>query len=191
MPDQKTPKAKAEELLEGLLRGKEVHQIFAENMRKQLTISGKGVDFWEDKFKITIPTDNLTPALCKELAMKLMELNQEAVFYHAVAQAKSQFLRRGSEATFNNKFWTIVQEHKQKGGKIPAAATLERLAKCDNEEYDSAQTIADVEMKFWKDILDHLSTCRKLIENASLNVSVELKSFGQGQSYSSGGHSGG
>lgn len=189
MPDHKTPKAKAEELLKGLLKGKEVHEMFAENMRKQLTISGKGVDFWEKKFKISIPTDNLTPAMCKELAMKIMELHQEATFYHAVAQAKSQFLKRGAEATFNSKFWTLVQEFKEKGGKVPAAATLERLASCDNEEYDSAQTIADVETKFWRDILDHLGTCRRLVENASLNVSVELKNFGQGANYSGNGGS--
>ena len=47
----------------------------------------------------------------------------------------------------------------------------------NTKDLDSAQTIADIENRFWKDILDHLSTCRKLIENASMNIATELKSM--------------
>ena len=39
--------------------------------------------------------------MCKQLDMKLMELNQEAVFYHAAAQAKQQMIKRGTEAAYN------------------------------------------------------------------------------------------
>ena len=160
------------------MSGKEVHQIFADHMKKELLISGRQMEHWETHFKINIPTDNLTPSLCKILSMKLMNLNQEAAFFQACATAKAQIVKRGTTAAYNDKFWAIVQEHKAEGKKLPAAATLETMARVDNEDLDSAQTIADIESRFWKDILDHLATCRKLIENASMNIATELKSLG-------------
>jgi len=173
-----TPKAQAEILLTKLLKGQQVHHIFADSMKRQLTISGQSIDYWKEQFHIHIPTDNLTPAICRDLDVKVMELNQEATFYHAIASAKAQWLKRGSESAFNDKFWTIVQEFKAKGDRVPGQDTLKTLSSIGNEELDSAQTIADIECKFWKDILDHLSTCRKLIENASMTISTELKHLG-------------
>lgn len=174
----KTAKAQADELLLSLMKGKEVHGIFAENIKKSLRVSGEHIEYWEEKFHLVIPTDNLTPEMCKMLGMQIMDLHQEATFYYAVATAKSQMIKRGTEHSFNGKFWAIYQEHKQGKKKMPAAATLENLAKIDNEDIESASSIAEVEVKFWKTILDHLSTCRKIIENASLNISVELKAIG-------------
>jgi hypothetical protein len=175
MADNPTPKAKAEQVLSRLLKGKDIYEIIAKNMRNQLLISGKTPDKWKEEFWITVPTDNLTTQTCKELDMKLMELHQQAVFYHAAAQAKQQMIKRGTEAAYNEKFWAIVAEHKEKGLRPPAAATLETMARINNDELESAATLADIEQRFWKSILDHLSTCRKLIENATLNISTELK----------------
>ena len=172
-----TAQDKAQILLNKLMTGKQVHEIFAESMKHQLLINGKPMTHWETHFKINIPTDNLTPSLCKELSMRLIQLNQEAAFFQAIATAKAQIIKRGTTAAYNDKFWTIVQQYKTEKKKLPAAATLETMARVDNEDLDSAQTIADIESKFWKDILDHLATCRKLIENASMNIATELKSL--------------
>jgi hypothetical protein len=172
-----TPKAQAEALIKGMFKGKEVHDIFTQNFKRQMLISGQSIEHWKEKFKLKIPTDNLTPGMCIDLAMRIMGLSQEATFFHAIAQAKAQMLKRGSDSTYNSKFWSIVQEHKNKGTRLPAAATLETMARIDNDEIDSAETIANIELKFWKDILDHLNMCRRLIENASLNLSVELKAM--------------
>ena len=177
MPEEQTAEDKAKILLSKLMSGKEVHKIFAEHMKEQLLINGKQMDFWEKHFRIEIPVDNLTPSMCKVLSMRLMNLNQEAAFFQACATAKAQIVKRGTTAAYNDKFWGIVQQYKSEGKKLPAAATLETMAKVDNEDLDSAQTIADIENRFWKDILDHLSTCRKLIENASMNIATELKSM--------------
>ena len=177
MSDKQTPKDKAQVLLDKLMTGKQVHQIFAESMKEQLLINGKPMSHWEKHFKITIPTDSLNPGMCKMLSMRLMNLNQEAAFFQACATAKAQIIKRGTSAAYNDKFNTIIQQYKSERKKLPAAATLETMARINNEDLDSAQTIADIESKFWKDILDHLSTCRKLIENASMNIATELKSL--------------
>lgn len=179
--DQLTPKAKADLLVSKMLKGKTVADMFETNFRSQWTLSGKPISHWEKHFKIKIPTDNLTPQICKEIDAKLIELNQEASFYHAVAQAKAQFLKRGSESNYYSRFFTIVEEFKAKGAKVPAASTLEVLARVNNEELDAAAEYANVETKFWKNILDDLATCRRLIENASLNISVEMKAEANSQ----------
>lgn len=172
-----TPKAQAETLLKGMFKGQEIYSVFSQNFQRQMTISGQTIEHWQNKFKIHVPTDNLTPSMCMELAMKIMDLSQEATFYHAVAQAKAQMLKRGADSNYNSKFWFFVQEHKSKGARLPASATLETMAKINNDEIESAETISNIETKFWKDILDHLNMCRRLIENASLNLSVELKAL--------------
>lgn len=170
-----TNKDKADELLSKLLKGKEIHDLFAANMRKQLLINGKTMEQWEDRFKIKIPTDDLTPAICRQYDYKLLELNQEASFYHAIAGAKLQMIKRGGDSTYRDKFFAIVQEYKEKNIKLPAAATLENLAKVETDDVESAQSIAEVERDFWSDILNHLSSCRKIIENATFNSSIEAK----------------
>jgi len=175
LENQMTPKAKADLLIGKMLKGKTVADMFETNFRSQWTLSGQPISHWEKRFKIKIPSDNLTPQICKELDAKLIELNQEAAFFHAVAQAKSQFLKRGSEANYYSRFYTIVEDFKSKGARVPAASTLEVLARINNEELDAAAEYANVETKFWKNILDDLATCRRLVENASLNISVEMK----------------
>lgn len=176
MTDQ-TAKKQADSLMERLLRGKDVHDSFSASMRRQLLISGQPIDHWENKFKISIPTDNLNPSTCKEIGTKLMDLNQEASFYQAVAAAKVQLIKRGSESQIMGRVAAIVEEYKNDKKRTPAASTIETLAKYENDDLESALSIANVEARFWKDVLDHLATCRKLLENATLNISVELKAL--------------
>jgi hypothetical protein len=168
-------KAKADALLDKLLKGKQIHDLFASNMRNHLLISGQSLDDLEKKFKLKIQTDSLTPEICKMYAFQLMNLNQEAAFYYAVANAKSQMLKRSGESTYRDRFYAIVQEYKTADKKLPANATLENLARIENDDLDSAEAIAEIEKRFWQDILDHLSSLRKLIENATFNSSVEAK----------------
>lgn len=175
-------KSKADALLEKLLKGKEIHDLFAGNMRRHLLINNKTIDQWEDRFKIHIKTDDLTPQVCKQIDLLLMELHQEASFYFAVASAKVQMIKRGGDSTYRDRFFAITEDYRSRGVKLPAAATLETLAKVENDDLESAQAIAEIEKGFWSDILNHLSTCRKLVENATFNSSVEAKMFLQANS---------
>lgn len=176
MSEQKTsPEDQAKLLIDKLLKGQNVYKYFAEGMRENLLISGHTYDHWYNEFHLNIPVDNMTPALCRDLGMQIMQKHQDATFYYAAAQAKAQWLKRGSESTFNDKLFAIVQEHKAKGGRVPGQDTLKALASVGNEEFDSAHSLADIEVKFWRSILEHLAQCRRLVENASLTMSTELK----------------
>lgn len=166
---------KATSLIDSLMQGKEIHDKFAENMRSKFLINNKTMDEWEEQYRIQLETDNLTPAICRQYDLKLLEYNQEVAFFHAMAAAKVQLLSRGHISAYRDKFYALVQEYQQKGGKLPAAATLENLAKVETDDIESASTMADVEKTFWSNILDHLTTCRKIIENATMNNNVEAR----------------
>lgn len=166
---------KANTLVDSIMEGKEIHDKFADNMRKKFLINGKTMDEWEEQYRVTIETDNLTPAICRQYDVKLLEYNQEVAFFHAMAAAKLQLLSRGHASAYRDKFYALVQEYKDKGGKLPAAATLENLAKVETDDVESASTIAEVEKTFWSNIMDHLTTCRKIIENATMNNNVEAR----------------
>lgn len=166
---------KAEALSAKLLKGKEIHDQFALDIKDKLKINGQTMEFWEKRFKVTLNTDNLSPAICKQWDVTLLEFNQEVAFYHALASAKVQMIKRGSESVYRDKFFAIVEEYKAKDVKLPASATLENLAKVEVDDVESAQTIAQIEKQFWSDVLDHLTTCRKIIENATLNSNVEAR----------------
>jgi hypothetical protein len=148
-------------------------------MNTDLTIhiSGQPIDYWIQKFRIKVPTDNLTPAVLRDLDMILLDLHQEATFYLAVTTARAQMLQKGSNSSYYAKYIEILNTYRANGKRAPSADTLESMAKIDNEDVEAAATIIDIETKFWKSILDHLAMARRLIENASLNISVELKAL--------------
>lgn len=177
-PTTDISKEKAESLVNKLLAGKKIHDQFAGMIRQRLFISGKTMDEWESTFRIHIPQDNLNPSNCKEMDSKLIELHQEAAFYHAVASAKLQMIKRGGESSFRDKYHALVEEYKHNGGKLPSAVTLENLARVGNDEVESALSIAEIEKSFWSNILEHLSTCRKILENASFNNNIEARMSG-------------
>jgi hypothetical protein len=175
MTEKLTPRAQAEKLFGQLLRGEEVHREFEERMKRTFTIADQTMEYWNDHFRVTIDTDNLTPARCQQIGVTIMRLAQEASYYYSIAQAKASWIKQGSESSFLTRFAAITADYKTKGGRIPGAQTLETLARIETSEIESAQVRADVESKFWKEILGRLETCRKILENATLNISTELK----------------
>lgn len=178
MSEQEISSDKAQTLFNKLLSGKKIHDQFAAMMRSQLFISGRTMDEWESMFRVQIPQDNLNPTNCKELAQKLMDLHQDASFYYNVAVVKVQLIKRGGDSSFRDKYHALVQEFKQANGKLPSAVTLTELAKVGNDEVESALSIAEIEKSFWSNILENLSTSRKLLENASFNNNTEAKMSG-------------
>jgi hypothetical protein len=178
--------AQAEELVKSFLKGKEVHDIFAAQMNEKLIINGQKLEFWREHFKIEIPYDNLNPAICRDLDLRLLKLNQEAALYFAIANARVQCMERGNTSLYRQRFNAIVQEYKSRNEKLPANATLELMAKSENDEVDSANSLFEVEKMFWRDILDHLASIRKILENVTWNnkADVEIKyakNFGSGE----------
>jgi len=140
-----------------------------------LLVSGQKTEAWEAKFKIYIPADALNPQLCCEFQMKILQLHQEAMFYYNAAQARSQYLAHNNKDEYHHKIKELVDQYKLEGKRLPSAITLEYLANLENMDAEYIAVAAQMEEKYWKSIIDHLSTCRKIVENVSFNISVENK----------------
>jgi hypothetical protein len=170
----KDPKQRAEELLDSLRKGKSTYDLFANTFRTQYLIAGKTIESWEKEFKISIPAD-LDPNRCKGMDATLMRLYQEALFHKSTARAVLQALKRGVDTELNSRKTAIVAEYETTNRRAPAASTLESLARTQIDDVDGAVMSATIAHNFWEDILEHLSFCRKLIENITINSGIEAK----------------
>ncbi len=176
MKETKTPQEIAQEILKGIKKGKEVHDIFAQNFREEYEISGKTLLEWEQMFKITVPADP-DPGVCKVIDMKIMALHQTAAFYHAVSVAQTQMLKKGNDTEYRSRYAAIVAEWNQHnpGKRIPAAGTLDTLTRAETDDIEGAVANAELQKDFWKNIMDHLNMCRRLLENATINSGIQTK----------------
>jgi hypothetical protein len=168
------PKAKAESLLDALRKGKSVYDIFSENFRKSYLIAGKTIETWEKYFKVTIPTD-LDPSTCKTMDLQLMKLHEEAMFHMATADAVQQALKKGSESQYLARFEALVREYQSANKKLPANATLDSLTKLNLDDVEAALAAAKIAQDFWESMINHITFCRKLIEQGVMASGIEVK----------------
>lgn len=152
------------------------YYLQCEVLDDNLLISGQKREVWEQKFKMYIPAEALTPELCCDFDRKIMDLHQEATFLYNAAVARAQYLAHDSKDEYYHHVQTMVEEYKTAGKRLPSAAAVDNLCNLANMDQEYNAIAGEMECKYWKGILDHLSTCRKIIENVSLNISVERKS---------------
>lgn len=164
------------ELLGQLKKSKQVHDVFADRFRRQYQIGGKLMGEWKSHFHISMSPD-LNPATCKELDSKVLELHQEATFLKAESEARLTALKDTNQEKYRMRFTQLVMEYKLKGEKLPAKDTLATLAEQDISATKDAITHATIEVAFWKEILADLYNSRKIINNATINLSVEAKAL--------------
>jgi uncharacterized protein YaaR (DUF327 family) len=171
---QKLAKQTVDEMVKDLRRGKDIYEQFYEAAESRLMIQGKTMVQWKKHFSVHVP-QNPDISACKEIDMKLMELYQEAAFLKAMAEAAAALQRKGYETQYRNKFEALVAEYKATGQKLPAKDTLENLAKKTVDDIETGTTYSDLAVRFWKEVIENLNYIRKLIENATINNSVEAK----------------
>lgn len=171
---QKSAKKTVDDMILNLRQGKDIHEQFAEAVQDRMMIQGKTMDQWRKHFRIEIP-ENPDITACKEVDMVLMEKYQEASFLKAMADASHLLQKKGYETQYRQKFEALVSEYKQSGKKLPAKDTLSALAAGKVDDIETGVTYAELAVRFWKEILDNLNYVRKVIENATINNSVEAK----------------
>ena len=161
-------------LADKILAGKDSLDSLLGHLRGKITIADKTLSEWREHFHITVPTD-LNTITCKELGTQLMNLYQEASFFSSMAEIKLHIAKSATDETVRDAYYRLVEEHKEKYGKVPAAATLESLARSQSSDILNAQVLAEIEKEFWKKIIDQLNYCRKMVENATMNIAIEQK----------------
>ena len=109
--------------------------------------------------------------------MDIMKLHQEASLYHALADSSVQVLKKGTESQYNSRYTAIVTEWKQNNPdkRVPSAATLNTLTRAETDDIDGALANAELQKSFFKNMMEHLNMCRRLLENATINTGIQAK----------------
>lgn len=167
-------KERADDMIDSLRKGKNIHDIFAEQVRTRILIQGKTMEQWREHFKVKVP-DNPDIQACKEINVRLIGLHEEASFLKAMSDASYTLSKKSYDTKYRDKFASLVAEYKEGGKKLPAKDTLEVLASHDIDDIDGSLSYASMASSFWKQILEDLNYKRRVIENATINNSVEAK----------------
>lgn len=175
MPEE-NPTQSVNEIVSILRKGKKLHDHFAEQFKTKYLISGKLINEWKSYFKISIPPD-LNPHTCIEIDSKIMELHQEASFLKAEAEARLTACKNASSEKYRTEFAALVAEYNQAGKKMPASATLTALAEHSISEIKNALTHVEIEVAFWKEILNDIACARKAVKNVVICLSIEARAL--------------
>jgi hypothetical protein len=169
-----TPKDQADQMINNLRRGKSIYDIFADQVKTRIVIQGKTMEQWKEYFNMDIPESPSTED-CKVMDMQLMHMHQEAAFLKTMSEASLMLGKKSYDTDYRKKFTSLVQEYKADKKKLPAKDTLETLAKAELDDIESGLAYAELGVRLWKDMLSDLDYKRKIIENATINNSVEAK----------------
>lgn len=162
------------DMFASLRKGKKLHDGFAKNFREKYLIAGKQMDKWKEYFKVELPPD-LNPQLIQEIGGKVMGFYQEASFLKAEAEARLTACQSTSNDRYREKYTALVADYQEKGMKLPAKDTLIALTDHSISDIKNAIVHAEIELAWWKEILNDLSNARKTIETATICMSVEAK----------------
>jgi hypothetical protein len=171
---QKLAKIKVDKMITDLRKGKDIHEQFAQAIQDRMTIQGKTIEQWRNHFKIKIP-DNPDIVACKAVDMQLMGLYQEASFLKAMAEAAALLQKKGYDTQYRERFEALVSQYRTEDKKLPAKETLEALARNNVDEVETGLAYAELAVRFWKEIVENLNYLRKIIENVTINNSVESR----------------
>lgn len=168
-----------EDLIAQLKKSKQIHDNYAKEFKtRYTTFEGKRLDTLRKDFRVQIPP-GLNPRLCLEINSQLNDLFQEATYYKDGAENRLAALKATCDGQFRDEFTKLVNEYKTTGQRLPAKDTLTQLAEYKISALKDALVHAEIEINFWKDVLSNLTNARKLIDNGTINLSVEAKAINQ------------
>lgn len=166
----------AKKMIDRLRVSKQVYKDYTDQFGSNYYMCGKDMHQWQQYFRVRIPPD-LNPQTAKALDMQLIELYQEACDMKTDAETQYLSAQSAVKTAYREEFQTLVNGYKSRGEKLPAQATLATMA----EERISADKDSlvhhEIALAFWKGIVNNLTECRKLIENATWNLSIEYKAL--------------
>lgn len=177
MCDEET-KDSTEEIIASLRKGKKLHDHFAEQFRNKYLVAGKLMKEWKEHFLISIPPD-LNPQTCQQLDLRIIEMNQEASFLKAEADARLTAAKGAGTDRYREKMTALVAQYREEGKKLPASATLSALADDSISNIKNTIVHAEIELNFWKDILTNIASARKSLKNITINLGIEAKALQQ------------
>lgn len=174
-PQDNTPQTTTN-LINELKKGKKSYDEFGHVISKLYQVAGKTMGEWQEYFKIALPPDP-NPSILQDLDSHIMALHHEASFHKAKCNLKLQTAKDRYSSKYRKEYTKLVMTYQNQNAKLPARDTLNTLVEEEISEIKDMITHAEIELDFWKEVLNDLNTSRRLIENVTLNISVETKAL--------------
>jgi len=171
------------DLVKKLKPGKVLYDLFSKGFNELYLISGKKGSEWEAYFKMPIPPD-ASPGILRDMDVQLSGLFEEAGFMKTMSDIRLQAYKAASTSKYREAYAQLVAEYKTtgEGKRLPAKDTLQVLAEEKIGDDVDGAVHAEIELTFWKGILDKLNITRKIIENLTFNLNIEHRAT-QNQSF--------
>ena len=174
MADQDPSTKVANELLKHLKAGKQLMELITKELDEKYLVDGRTMKDWRETFNLKIPNETDPESLGRANA-KLNNAINEAGFFHAHAIMVEQSIRNGAENKFDDAFRTLVETYRTNGKKLPANATLQKMAEGEDLGVKSAITTATARTKFWRAIVDTLHEKRRVVAEQRWIMWTQLK----------------
>lgn len=137
-------------------------------------INGKTMPEWQDYFKVDIPKD-ISPIECIGMLAELAAKYHEASFHYASSGALDKAYGSEREKEYRKVYKRVTDERTGADKKTAAATTLATLADQEVQEFDDVIYNAQLTKDFWKSILDQLKYTFKVLNDITINNSLDLK----------------
>ena len=174
---EKETKDTANNMIERLKLSKGLYSEYTKQFSSRYYVADKSLDEWRRYFRVDVPPD-LSCQVARRLALRLMELFQEANYFKTEAELRLHGANAITKSSYREKFNDLIVSYKSTDKKLPAEKTLSTEAEAHiGKELDSITHI-EIELSFWKGILNGLQEIRKLVETATWNLSVEARAIG-------------
>lgn len=164
----------AKEFINKVKESKETFNRVHDKFYAAYRINGKIMPEWQDYFKIDIPKD-ISPIECIGMLAELAAKYHEASFYYSSASALDKAYGSEREKEYRKVYRRVTDERTGTDKKTAAATTLATLADQEVQEFDDVIYNAQLTKDFWKSILDQLKYSFKVLNDITINNSLELK----------------
>jgi len=169
-----------EEIVETIMEGAEVYSNVSAAFIKNFSFYEKTLYQWASELMIEIPSaKNLDPQKFREVMIQLAKNVQIANNYYSVSCTIEDAISGGNSIRKSDVIAAIVQRYAVRGAKRPAATVIDQMAESYMSGTISAKVSSKMVKNFWKQRIEMLLEVRKIMEQVSMSIHVEMKWTGQ------------
>lgn len=176
MEQQEIKTISSEEIVETIMDGAQVYSTVSSTFIQNFMFYDKTLYEWASELMITIPpAKELDSNKFREVMITLARNVQIANNYYSVSCTIEDAISGGNSIKKNDVIAAIVQRYAAKGAKRPAATVIEQMAESYMSGTASARVSSKMVKNFWRQRIDMLLEVRKIMEQISMSLHVEMK----------------
>lgn len=180
MQEKQIEKISPKEIVETIMDGAQVYSNISSTFIQTFMFYDKTLYEWASELMVQIPSaKELDPNKFREVMVQLAKNVQVANNYYSVSCTIEDAIAGGNSIKKSDVISAIVQRYASKGAKRPAATVIDQMAESYMSGTISAKVSSKMVKNFWKQRIDMLLEVRKIMEQISMSIHVEMKWTGQ------------